>query len=136
MASLCDPCEWRHPWAPVQANLDAQKGNHAVFHYTKKDGKPLSTTLGVQAERIAAGASSESSQDSSSFVYHCVEGNGRTVVETPSGEKMTFDWTSRDTFAIPSWSKVQHLNDSSSEAAYLVAVNDGPFLDLLGLRHP
>ncbi|KEY66392.1 hypothetical protein S7711_05826 [Stachybotrys chartarum IBT 7711] len=135
-SALCDPCEWRHPWAPVQTKLDAQKGNHAIHHYKNKDGMPLSTTLGVQAERIAAAASSSQSQDSSSFIYHCVEGRGRTVVEPPSGEKMTFSWTSKDTFAIPAWSKVQHFNDSTSEPAYLVAVNDGPFLDLLGLRHP
>lgn len=89
----------------------------------------------MQAERLAVGASAES-QDSSSFIYHCVEGKGRTTIETPGQEKVTFEWVSRDTFAVPAWSKIQHVNDSEGEPAYLVAVNDAPFLDLLGLRHP
>jgi gentisate 1,2-dioxygenase len=89
----------------------------------------------MQAERISPGKSSSVSQDSSSFIYHCYEGKGRTVIETPAGECQTFSWESRDTFAVPTWSKIQHFNDSDDEEAYLVAVNDGPFLDLLGLRH-
>lgn len=131
----CDPCEWRHPWAPVQAQLEAQDSKHATYHYKKKNGSPLSTTLGMQAERLAPGASA-SYQDSSSFIYHCVEGKGRTAIEAPGQKQVTFEWGSRDTFAVPAWSKIEHFNDSESEPAYLVAVNDGPFLDLLGLRHP
>ncbi|KAI9162787.1 Gentisate 1,2-dioxygenase [Paramyrothecium foliicola] len=133
----CDPCEWRFPWAPVQAILDSQKGAYAVHHYKKKkDGSQLSTTLGVQAERLAPGASSDVLQDSSSFIYHCIEGKGRTTVEPPSGESQVFEWSSQDTFAVPAWSKIQHFNDSSSEPAYLFAGNDNPFIDLLGLRRP
>lgn len=89
----------------------------------------------MQAERLAPGASA-SYQDSSSFIYHCVEGKGRTAIEAPGQKQVTFEWGSRDTFAVPAWSKIEHFNDSESEPAYLVAVNDGPFLDLLGLRHP
>ena len=136
MKRLTDPCEWRFPWAPVQKELDAQGSKHSVYHYKKKDGKPLSTTLGMQAERVAPGSESPSSQDSSSFIYHCVEGKGRTIIEAPGQEKAVFEWASRDTFAIPAWSKIQHINDSATEPAYLVACNDGPFLDLLELRHP
>lgn len=72
-------------------------------------------------------------QDSSSFIYHCYEGAGRTEIKPPSGKKMALDWQARDTFAIPAWSKVKHIN-TSEQVTYLVAVHDGPFLDLLGLR--
>lgn len=72
-----------------------------MYHYKKEGGKPLSTTLGMQAERLAPGASSGSSQDSSSFIYHCVEGKGRTISEAPNQEKAVFAWASRDTFAVP-----------------------------------
>lgn len=119
----------------MQEALDVQEGRHVVYHYKNKHGKPLSTTLGMQAERLAPGASSDVARDSSSFIYHCVEGRGHTVIEAPNGEKVTFEWGSRDTFAVPAWSRIQHVNESE-EAAYLVAVNDGPFLDLLELRHP
>jgi gentisate 1,2-dioxygenase len=136
MNRRCDPCEWRFPWAPVQGILDSQKTPHAVHHYKKKDGTQVSTTLGVQAERLSPSASSDISQDSSSFIYHCVEGKGRTTVEPPSGDKQVFEWKSRDTFAVPAWSKIQHFNGSDNEPAYLIAGNDDPFLNLLGLRRP
>ncbi|POR30986.1 Uncharacterized protein TPAR_08792 [Tolypocladium paradoxum] len=131
-----DLCEWRHPWAQAQEALDGQNKDHAIYHYRAKGDKPLSTTLGVQAERIGPGVPTETMQDSSSFIYHCYEGRGHSIVESPSGERVTFNWVSRDTFAVPSWSKLRHVNGSSSEPAYLVGVHDGPFLDLLGLRPP
>ncbi|KAF4984055.1 hypothetical protein FZEAL_668 [Fusarium zealandicum] len=134
-SELCDPCQWRFPWAPVEEALNANKSDYAVYHYKQADGKPLSNILGVQAERLNPGATVES-QDSSSFLYHCYEGNGRTEVEAPSAEKMVFTWESRDTFAIPAWSKIKHVNESTTEKAYLVACNDSPFLDCLGLRRP
>lgn len=131
----CDPCEWRHPWGPVEKALNASDASHTTYAYTNADGKPLSTTLTVQAERLSPGAVAES-QDSCSYIYHCYEGTGRTEIETPSGEKSVFKWTRKDTFAIPAWSKIKHVNESTEENAYLVACHDGPFLDLLGLRRP
>lgn len=109
-------------------------GSAAVFQYTNADGKPLSNILGVQAERLDAGAVAES-REACSYIYHCYEGQGRTEIETPAGQKVTFEWRSRDTFAVPAWSKVKHMNESG-ETAYLVACHDGPFLDCLGLRRP
>jgi gentisate 1,2-dioxygenase len=131
----CDPCEWRHPWAPVEEALNASDELWAIHDYKQPNGKPLSNILGVRAERLHPGVVA-ASQDSCSFIYHCYEGRGRTEVETPSGQKTTFQWTSRDTFAIPAWSKVKHVNESDTEKAYLVACHDGPFLDCLGLRRP
>ncbi|KAM0635699.1 hypothetical protein ACHAPW_001365 [Verticillium nonalfalfae] len=124
----CDPCEWRHPWAPVEEALNAAAGPHAVHHYRNADGRPLSTTLGVQAERLAPGAEVES-RDSCSYIYHCYEGTGRTEVETPAGEKSVFRWTARDTFAVPAWSSVRHVNESRDERAYLVACHDALLSD-------
>lgn len=134
--SPCDESEWRHPWEPVLKHFQSQSGGHVIYHYKTKDGRPLSTTLGMQAERISPRTSSKVMQDSSSFIYHCYEGKGHTLIETPSGEHHTFGWESKDTFAVPTWSKIQHFNESDTEEAYLVAVNDSPFLDLLGLRRP
>ncbi|RTE82544.1 hypothetical protein BHE90_002876 [Fusarium euwallaceae] len=129
----CDPCEWRFPWGPVEKALNANKDDYAIYHYTLSNGKPLSNILTVQAERLNPGASVES-QESQSYLYHCYEGTGRTEVEAPSGEKMVFKWEARDTFAIPSWCKVKHVNESSTEKAYLVACHDGPFLECLGIQ--
>lgn len=110
-------------------------GSYVTYHYKTHGGQPLSTTLGVQAERINAGVTTNIMQDSNSFIYHCYEGKGYSILESPRGVKEKFDWEMGDTFAVPAWSKVQHVN-VAKEAAYLVAVHDGPFLDRLGLRIP
>ncbi|KAF5234714.1 hypothetical protein FANTH_12066 [Fusarium anthophilum] len=129
----CDPCEFRFPWAPVEEELDADKSDYSIYHYKLSNGKPLSTFLGVQAERLSPGATVES-QESQSYLYHCYEGKGRTELVTPTGETMTFTWEARDTFAVPSWCKVKHINGSKTEQAYLVACHDGPFLECLGIQ--
>lgn len=130
-----EDCEWRFPWADVQKQLDEDHKPHSVYHYKRIDGRSLSTTLTMQAERISGKASTGVSQDSSSFIYHIVEGSGKTYLETATGEQRSFSWSSKDTFAIPAWTKIQHVNESLTPA-YLVAANDGPFLDLLELRRP
>jgi gentisate 1,2-dioxygenase len=119
----------------VEATLNSTKDKYAIHHYLQPDGKPLSNILGVQAERLDPGTSVES-QESHSYLYHCYEGKGRTEVQAPSGETFVFNWVSRDTFAVPSWSKIKHVNESKTEKAYLVACHDGPLLDCLGLRRP
>ncbi|KAJ5679440.1 Lipoamide Acyltransferase [Penicillium macrosclerotiorum] len=119
-SKLCDPCEWCIPWDVAESALESSDLPHAVYSYLQPNGQPLSTTLGIQAERLNAGAISES-RDSSSYVYHCYEGHGRTEIESPRGEKSAFNWGPRDTFAVPAWSKLKHINVSETEKAYLVA---------------
>lgn len=133
---LDDNCEWRHPWSSVQEALDSQSASHAVYHYRTSEGSPLSTSLGVQAERISGSTFTDLSRDSCSYIYHCYEGRGHTIVEPPSGGLVVIKWVSKDTFAVPAWSKIQHFNESRTEVAYLVAIHDGPLLDSLGLRRP
>ncbi|KAK2608742.1 hypothetical protein QQS21_002731 [Conoideocrella luteorostrata] len=132
-----DHCEWRHPWEATQRALDAMPGSHATYHYKASNGDALSATLGARAERINSGTETEVIQDSNSYIYHCYEGRGYSVIESPeSGVKDKFlRWESKDTFAVPAYSKFRHVNESS-EAAYLVAFHDGPFLDRLELRRP
>ncbi|PHH92653.1 hypothetical protein CDD83_6257 [Cordyceps sp. RAO-2017] len=116
--------------------MNGQGKPHAVHHYHTKAGQPLSTTLGAQAERIEPGFTTEQTQDSSSFLYHCFDGRGDSIVESSSGERRVLSWELGDTFAVPAWSKVQHVNRSETQPAYLVSFHDGPFLDLLELRPP
>ena len=131
----CEDSEWRIPWSKVEPVLNEGTSPHTVYHYRNAAGEPLSTTLTIQAERIDAGHTTEVSQEQCSFMYHCYAGDGQTIVTPPNGEATVFSWTSRDTFAVPAWSKIQHVNNSGSRA-YLVAVSDRPLLDLLRLRRP
>ncbi|KAI6083029.1 gentisate 1,2-dioxygenase [Hypoxylon rubiginosum] len=125
----CEECEWRHPWKTVEQSLNAQEGPYAVYHYTI-NGKPLSATLSAQAERIDGGHSTGPAQESSSFMYHCYEGQGRTEIEMSSEAKESISWTSRDTFVVPAGSRIRHIN-TSTERAYLVAFTDRPLLENL-----
>ncbi|SPO06313.1 related to gentisate 1,2-dioxygenase oxidoreductase [Cephalotrichum gorgonifer] len=134
-STLCNDSEWRIPWSRVEATLSSDTAPHAIYHYKNGSGGPLSTTLAVQAERIDAGHTTEESQEQCSFMYHCYTGDGQTIVTPANGEKVVFKWTSRDTFAVPAWSKIQHVNESGTPA-YLVAVSDRSLLDLLQLQRP
>jgi gentisate 1,2-dioxygenase len=75
-----------------------------------------------------------SSQETCSFIYHCYEGEGLTIVTTPNGQQTNIDWVAKDTFAIPAWSTIQHIN-KSSEASFLFAINDRPLVESLGLEN-
>lgn len=133
-STLSTTSKSQFPWAPVEKYLKDVEGPYAVYHYASGDGKPLSPTLGGQAERIAAGTTSPTVQETGSFVYHIVEGDGYTTILTP-GEKSPrkITWTEKDTFAVPAWSRISHTATSSSDV-YLFAINDRPMITSLGLR--
>lgn len=65
-------------------------------------------------------------------MYHCYHGKGRTIITPPQGEKVIVEWGPMDTWAVPAWCKVQHINEGA-EVAHLFAVNDRPWLQSLGL---
>ena len=134
-SQLVDKCACQFPWAPVEDALKATAGEYARYDYKHADGADLSLTLTVQAERIAPGASSPTTQETASFMYHVVEGDGFTTIQTPTEKKpRKIEWTTKDTFAVPAWSKVTHTNTSRGGAeAYLVAINDRPMVKSLGL---
>ncbi|KAK8040157.1 hypothetical protein PG993_008568 [Apiospora rasikravindrae] len=135
------------PWSRVQVGLNAQPGNHAIYHYTlpaytlspSSDGSisttmPLSRTVGAQAERIQAGTASPPIRESCSFVYHCFEGAGRTLLTLADGvSKEEVHWKRGDTFAVPAWTERVHEAEAGEATAYLFAVNDLPLLRNLGM---
>ena len=102
-----------------------------MYHYSS-EGAPLSTTLGAQAEMIEAGHQTTESQESISLMYHIYEGVGQTTIISPGGKSEVIEWEANDTFCVPAWSKLIHLNKNDKEPAYLFAVNDRPLLDNLG----
>lgn len=117
----------------MEASLQAQSGPHRIHHYQRNgNGKHLSNTLSAQAEMIEAGHTTAVAQDTCSFIYHVYEGEGQTIVKTPSGVETKIDWVAKDTFTVPAWSALQH-SIRGSTAAYLFAINDRPLIESLGL---
>lgn len=133
-STLSTNSKCRFPWAPVEKYLKDVQGPYAVYQYATEDGKPLSPTLGGQAERIAAGSTSPTVQETGSFVYHVVEGDGYSTILSP-GEKTPrkIQWTGKDTFAVPAWSQISHTSTSNTDV-FLFAINDRPMVTALGLR--
>ena len=130
MHRLATSSSWRFPWTEVATALQALTGPHRIHHYIR-DGKPLSTTLGGQAEMIEAGRQTDESQEIYSFIYHCYEGIGETKITAPNGVETVVQWERSDTFAVPAWSKISHLNKNDEVPAYLFAINDRPLLENL-----
>ncbi len=121
-------------WSPVETALRKVKGNHARYDYRTKAGKHLSYTLSAQAERLAAGTSTHEMQSTLSYVYHVVDGEGYSTILSPgAGELQKIAWVSKDTFAVPAWSKLTHTCTLSEGDAFLVAINDRPMVEALGL---
>jgi gentisate 1,2-dioxygenase len=130
-----DNCASQFPWEPVEKALREIKSDYARYEYKHADGHYLSKTLSAQAERLAPGCSSPESQETVSFMYHVVEGDGFSMIRT-SGEdgSCKIEWSTKDTFAIPAWSSVIHTNASrDGNDAFLVAINDRPMVEALGL---
>ena len=86
----------------------------------------VSKIIGGSAARLSQGKSSPAIQETSSSVYHVVQGKGHSVI----GEK-TIYWKMGDTFCIPAWYKYQHFADNT-ETVYLYRFDDRPMLKSLG----
>jgi gentisate 1,2-dioxygenase len=87
----------------------------------------VSKILGGSAARISAGTSSPKFQETSSSVYHVIEGSGQTAI---GNEK--FLWEKGDTFCVPSWFPYQHFSREGEHPIYLYRFDDKPMLTSLG----
>lgn len=59
---------------------------------------------------------------------YVLEGHGSTVIETPDGEKHTFEWGPKSLFALPLNCSYQHFNGSGTERALFSSVNYLPLM--------
>jgi len=132
------------PWSSMKERLDSEQADWAEQRYVKADGSEgtflpsdnsasmdnelsiVSKTLGGSAERLNPGCSSPFRRETTSFVYHVIEGTGHSDI----GGK-DFEWKRGDTFCIPSWNKFQHVADKG-QVVYLYRFDDKPMLTSLG----
>ncbi|KAF2844355.1 RmlC-like cupin [Plenodomus tracheiphilus IPT5] len=127
----------RIPWAIVAEALDTAGLPHAKYHYKRLDGSHLSQTISAQAERISTGHTTDLSQDVFSYVYHVYQGYGFSMIRGPHDTvARKVEWRAKDTFAIAAWSEVSHTCASTSDTAYLFAVNDVPIVEALTFVDP
>ena len=74
------------------------------------------------------------SQQRVSYIYHVVYGEGYSTIMSPGMDKpQRITWSSKDTLAVPAWSKLTHSCTLNKGDAFLVAINDRPMVEALSL---
>ena len=115
----------RYPWPEMQARLDAMAGPLAECEYRHRaTGASISATIGANAMRIEATATSGRVRETSGGIYHVYEGSGSTTVGNE-----TIEWKQGDTFCIPLWTPYEHR---AATKTYLFRFDDRPVLNALG----
>jgi len=77
---------------------------------------------------LPPGRSSNQMQHIYEEVVYIIEGSGSTTIETPDGQKHSFEWGRNSLFAVPVNSKYQHFNGSGREPARFATVHNLSFL--------
>ncbi len=104
----------RYPYDRTRAALAgmAEAGEFDPCHGIKMEyinpvtGGPVLPTLSAFMQLLPAGFAGETYRSTAAWVYHAVEGAGRTTI----GEE-TFEWGHRDIFVVPAWYPHRHETD-------------------------
>ncbi|KAK0760485.1 hypothetical protein N5P37_006679 [Trichoderma harzianum] len=125
----------RFPWAQMKAKLDASSANFSLEEYHDvATGGHISFTIGAMALRISKGSKISPKRDTCSFIFHVIEGHGKTTIlgnDRSNGE--TVAWSKGDTFAVPAWNHITHDVATSGGDAYLFILTDKPLLENLDM---
>ncbi len=98
-----------YPWADMQRKLDrtCSEQQHSIVRYISqeegKGGEEVSKIIGAQCERLEAGATSSTVRETTSAVYHVIDGKGSSVIGN-----QVIEWVKGDTFTVPSWKPYHH----------------------------
>ena len=87
---------------------------------------PVGRIIGASAERLVPSTTSPEIRETSSAVYHVIEGSGSTKVGNS-----VLKWKQGDTFCIPAWHRYQHQAGAEGRV-YLYRFDDKPMLKALG----
>jgi gentisate 1,2-dioxygenase len=82
----------------------------------------------MQVIEIAPGGKTAPQRHLYEEVVYVLAGRGSTSVESPSGERHSFEWQTGSLFAIPLNGSYRHYNGSGTEPARFVAVTDLPLI--------
>ena len=124
---------FRYPYSDTKDALTrlSDAGDIDACHGVKmeyinpNDGGPVLPTLSAFMQRLPAGFQGEPYRSTAAWVYHAVEGSGRTVV----GNQI-LDWGPKDIFVIPAWRSHRHQANSDS---FLYSFSDKGVHQKLGL---
>lgn len=122
------------PWADAHATLlERARGEASPFddvmieYLDPATGRSLLSTVGCYLQMLRPGVRTRAHRETSSAVYHVVEGRGSTVIDG-----VRFDWGRGDFLAVPPRALHAHAADGSAPAI-LFSFQDVPLLSGLGL---
>ncbi|MFT5487655.1 MAG: gentisate 1,2-dioxygenase [Paracoccaceae bacterium] len=104
--------------------MDARHG-YKLEYINPNTGGPVMPTIATYMQKLPKGFAGDMYQTTAAWVYHCVEGSGRTKI----GDE-TIEWKAKDTFVVPAWYKHSHKADDD---AFLFSFTDQPVHEKLGL---
>lgn len=124
---------FRYPYSETKAALAqlAAGGTIDACHGVKMEyinpdnAGPVLPTLSAFMQQLPAGFRGENYQSTAAWVYHAVEGQGRTIV----GDKV-LNWGPKDIFVVPAW--YPHRHEAESES-FLYSFSDKGVHEKLGL---
>lgn len=93
-------------------------GNHAM------------STMATFIQLLPKGFRTAAYRSTDATVFVPIEGSGRSVVSTRSGEDFVVEWGKRDVFVVPSWHRVRH---EAAADSVLFSFSDRPIQEALHL---
>ena len=121
-------------WEPTRAALfrladvDSSPFDDVIMEYVDPvTGRSVTPVLGCYIQLLRPGVKTRAHRESSSAVYHVVEGSGVTMIDNER-----FEWGTGDFFAIPP-SASHHHETRGGDPAILFSFQDVPLLKALGL---
>ena len=120
----------RFPWQNAKAALKSlsehtPRGEPVELDYVNPEtGDDCLPTMGFTATMLRAGETTRLPIQSSSAVFHVIEGDGSSRV---NGQM--FSWGPADTFSVPVFADVEH---SAREDGFLIRIHDAPLQKKLG----
>ena len=138
--------QWNKKNPPVEAviikDLKTTELVAREFRGTKARFYRLSGAIRLQPHlsELAPGKASVNHRHTTEAVLYIVKGRGHTMMGYDGEDLERVDWEEGDLIGIPLWAWHQHFNDSDSETARYLAIQDTFTIKQLGLhqieRHP
>jgi gentisate 1,2-dioxygenase len=122
----------RYPWKNTRRALEALAEHSSPTEPVELDfvnpetGDSCLPTLGFTAMMLNPSSNLSPPLQSSSAVFHVIDGRGRSRV---NGE--TFDWGPGDTFSAPVFAELDHTVTAGS-SAFMIRIHDRPLQEKLG----
>jgi uncharacterized RmlC-like cupin family protein len=137
---------WNRKNPPVEATIvkDLRTTELVAREYRKTRARfyRLAGAIRLQPHlsELPPGAASVNHRHTTEAVLYIVRGKGHTIMGYDGEEPTRVDWEEGDMLGIPLWAWHQHFNDSDTDVARYLAIQDTFTIKQLGLhqieRHP